>query len=185
MESVAVQIIRFADIDPSPWRNGGGITWEVAAQPGEGGHFDWRISIAEVARAGPFSAYPDVDRVITLITGAAMDLMVAGEPLRLVPLEPYAFAGEVEVDATLPSGTTRDLNVMTRRGRVHATVRVHRDGEAWTTADDGVQRFLVCVGEPADITAAGKSVRLQRYDSLRVSQAVQVGAADVVEIEII
>src|SRR5665811_1616202 len=67
-------IVRFADLPVIPWRNGGGVTREVVASGasvasgGSGGSdprdFDWRISIADVSRPGPFSAFPGVDRVI-------------------------------------------------------------------------------------------------------------------------
>src|SRR5665647_2813187 len=64
-------IVRFAELPVIPWRNGGGVTREVVASGGSDPQdFDWRISIADVSQSGPFSAFPGVDRVITLVEGA-------------------------------------------------------------------------------------------------------------------
>ncbi|TRZ66771.1 MAG: hypothetical protein D4R98_05460 [Comamonadaceae bacterium] len=34
--------------------------------------FDWRVSIAYIASNGPFSAFPRVDRIITLLSGGGI-----------------------------------------------------------------------------------------------------------------
>ena len=63
-----------------PWKNGGGLTREVASSPPGSAltDFDWRISFAEVAAGGPFSTFPGVDLVIILVDGPAMALTVDG-----------------------------------------------------------------------------------------------------------
>src|SRR5690606_386633 len=68
-----------------PWKNGGGETAEIAVSPAGAGFddFDWRISTAIVAQSGPFSGFPGVDRVLTVIEGGAMELTVAGEARHL------------------------------------------------------------------------------------------------------
>mgnify|MGYP000624994528 FL=1 len=46
-----MRIVRRAELTGQPWRNGGGVTWQIAASP-EGADvaaFDWRLSMAEVA----------------------------------------------------------------------------------------------------------------------------------------
>lgn len=128
-----------------PWRNGGGVTFEVARSPTHARleDFDWRVSIAEVASDGPFSAYPGVQRVIMLLDGAWMGLRVDGVRRRLAPLEPFMFDGASVTSCEIPS-PTRDLNVMTRRGRASACVELIRLGPAAQTlgADP---LLLVCV----------------------------------------
>ena len=110
-----MRIIRYADLVAEPWRNGGGVTRVICAA-GTGTDFDWRISIAEVACAGPFSRFEGVDRTLVLLDGAAMALTIDGAPETLTPAAPIArFAGEGEVSAALPHGPTRDFNVMSRR----------------------------------------------------------------------
>ena len=109
---------RLRELDAKPWKNGGGNTRDLAAAPPDStlADFDWRVSIAEVAADGPFSAFPDIDRVIMLVDGAEMILDVDGITHRLNRFDTLAFAGEATVLGAVPSGPTRDLNLMTRRG---------------------------------------------------------------------
>ncbi|MGW0829987.1 HutD/Ves family protein [Streptomyces prunicolor] len=102
-----------------PWKNGGGVTREIAAWPEGAGmdDFVWRVSLAEVAADGPFSAFPDVDRTLTVVEGAGMDLTVGGERwLVNTRYEPRDFRGDVPTDCRLLDGPVVNLNVMWRRG---------------------------------------------------------------------
>ena len=51
-------IIRLADCPSQPWKNGLGRTRELAVQPSVASMDDflWRVSVAEVDSAAPFSA---------------------------------------------------------------------------------------------------------------------------------
>ena len=121
------QRISIAALAPQPWKNGAGLTREIAVAPQAAGHadFDWRISLAEVERDAPFSAFPGIDRCITLLRGAGMRLASADGTLehRLdKPLTPFRFPGELALNATVIDGSCSDFNVMTRRGAWHAEV---------------------------------------------------------------
>ncbi|MFH8989358.1 HutD family protein [Streptomyces sp. NPDC017940] len=115
-----------------PWRNGGGLTREVASGlvhvPASGEEladgFDWRVSVADVDADGPFSPFAGVDRVITLVEGEGMLLTVDGAPHQVGPLRPFAFSGDAVTDCRLVAGAVRNVNVMTRRGRAWADVRI-------------------------------------------------------------
>ena len=112
-----------------PWKNGGGETVELLVHPPEAGldHFDWRISMARVAADGPFSAFPDVDRTLTVLDGEGLALAIAGrDPVRLTPESPpLGFAADAPCAGRLLGGPVTDLNVMTRRGIfVHAVEAV-------------------------------------------------------------
>jgi environmental stress-induced protein Ves len=100
-----------------PWRNGGGTTWEIA-QGGFGGEegWHWRLSRAEIARNGPFSVFPHIDRVLTVIEGAGITLRLDdAAPRTLYTGHEVRFAGETSVDCNLSDGPTRDLNLMVDR----------------------------------------------------------------------
>src|SRR6202035_3919738 len=47
-----------ADYIAMPWRNGAGITHEIAREPAHGALFSWRLSLASLQVNGPFSPYP-------------------------------------------------------------------------------------------------------------------------------
>lgn len=101
-----------------PWKNGGGITRELASAPPGAGldDFAWRISCAQVDSGGPFSRFVGVDRSLAVLDGAGLQLRIAGQTRQLSACQaPLTFAGEDEVDAELPNGPVGDLNVMTRR----------------------------------------------------------------------
>ncbi len=104
-----------------PWKNGGGETIELLVHPAgaDMDAFDWRISLARVAADGPFSAFPGVDRTLTILDGEGLELSVgAGAPMRLTPASaPFAFPADAACTGRLLAGPVTDLNVMTRRGR--------------------------------------------------------------------
>lgn len=110
----------------SAWKNGGGSTEEVVISPPGSSlsDFAWRVSVADVTRSGPFSAFEGVDRVIMVIDGAGVILDVDGVDHTLGPMEPFTFSGDVVTCARLIDGPTRDINVMTRRDAVTADVSV-------------------------------------------------------------
>lgn len=126
-----------------PWPNGAGITYEVTRSP-ESGDFDWRISLADIDNDGPFSVMPGIDRVVVLMEGGHMVLTEDGTPHSVAELEVFAFAGERSFDCTLPEGPARDLNIMTRRGRVEADVQVLHAG-AHAIPADGHTHVLVAL----------------------------------------
>lgn len=125
---MTLHLQRDRDHPRRPWRNGGGTTAEVACAPAgadAASGFDWRISFAEVSASGDFSLFPDVDRVIVLVDGPPMTLRLPGSTHQLRRGEPFAFDGAVPVSCEV-AAPTRDLNVMTRRGRAAASVEVVR-----------------------------------------------------------
>ncbi|VXB31281.1 Uncharacterized 21.2 kDa protein in hutC 3'region [Pseudomonas sp. 8AS] len=101
-----------------PWKNGGGITCELAICPAGASleDFAWRISCAQVASGGPFSPFAGVDRSLAVLAGAGLQLCLDGQPRQLRPADPpLAFAGEDQVSAELLAGPVADFNLMTRR----------------------------------------------------------------------
>jgi hypothetical protein len=105
------------------WANGAGWTREIHAEPSAAGDgWDWRLSIAEVASAAPFSTFPGVDRELVLLSGEGMRLEF--DDGEVAVLEPphgrHRFAGERALVGTPTSGPTQDFNLMWRRDRVIA-----------------------------------------------------------------
>jgi len=101
---------------PQPWKNGGGTTRELLAWPASR---DWqvRMSVADVAAAGPFSRFPGVERWFAVLEGPGVVLQVGGGSQHVMADgEPFRFDGGAEVHCT-PSGPTRDFNLMAPPGR--------------------------------------------------------------------
>ena len=117
MTPAAPHILGWADVPPQPWRNGGGVTRELLTWPPAA---DWqlRLSVAEVQRSGPFSAFPGVERWFAVLEGEGVELVWPG---RVVVLRagdaPCRFDGGQAPDCRLLGGATRDLNLMLHGAR--------------------------------------------------------------------
>jgi environmental stress-induced protein Ves len=106
------------------WKNDGGWTTELARRDDDAGGFLWRVSIAEIEREGPFSAFPGIERDLLLLEGNGIELDIGDQPARRLArrFERVHFAGEADVHCRQLAGPTRDFNVMARRDSVVADV---------------------------------------------------------------
>jgi len=153
-----------------PWKNGGGMTTEILAEPkADGGHL-WRLSIAEVAQSGPFSDFSGYDRTIMLIEGAGFTLDFESAPSKRLDglYEPFAFDGGWKTYCTLIDGAIRDFNLMAAReaGPAELTVaRLDRDGVSVAAA-----RTVVFHTFHGDAAVSGRP--LSAGDTLRIDDAV-------------
>jgi environmental stress-induced protein Ves len=149
-----------------PWKNGGGVTREVAACPPGSGleTFDWRVSIAEVAEDGPFSLFPGIDRTLTILSGDGIALDVAGRLSRLRPgQDPYFFPADQPAACTLLGGPVVDLNVMSRRGEVaHQVIPISLPRPL--PVEDGV---LVWIKGTGRVTSPDGTFEMDRFDALK------------------
>ncbi|MDR5762122.1 HutD family protein [Caballeronia sp. LZ035] len=174
-------MIRAASLVPQPWKNGGGMTREIATGP-KGASLDgfaWRLSLADVALEGAFSSFAGVDRVLVLLDGAGMRLAEAGGAMHVLdrPLALARFAGETAIHATLINGPTRDFNVMVRRDLARATVEARRGAHAIPCTLDVT--FVFCVSGQIEIELAdGARLTLHAGDTLRLDQPAACSAED-------
>lgn len=148
-----------------PWKNGGGITRQIACFPDGSGmsDFDWRISTAEVSEDGPFSRFEGVDRRLYILEGGGLDLRFASQDTkRLLTGEHLDFPGEAEVFGGLVDGAVSDLNIMVRRGRHRMRAgALGIDGATTIHHGWGAAALFVLSGE---ITVMGEMAR--RFDTL-------------------
>jgi uncharacterized protein len=109
------------------WKNGAGWTREILRWPRDAEDWDWRLSIAEVDKDGPFSAFAGVDRELVLLAGEGMRLRFDdGEVAELQPPhDRVRFAGERSLHCELFGGPTQDFNLMWKRDRIEAQL-LHR-----------------------------------------------------------
>ncbi len=144
-----IALHRAVDRHFKPWKNGGGDTAEILCQP-EGAGFDdfqWRISTARVASSGPFSIFPGVARLLTVLEGGPMRLQVDGRDILATPESgPVAFRGDLPCTATLTGAAVLDLNVMTR---APFAARVYTAGAKGDAAPVDARYLLALADLPA------------------------------------
>lgn len=113
-------IVQLAEVVPSPWRNGGGVTRELLAWP-DSADWAWRMSVAEVTASGPFSRFDGVQRWFAVLSGAGVRLTIDGHSHELTDSSaPLCFDGASAVYCQLLDGATQDFNLMLRSDRASA-----------------------------------------------------------------
>lgn len=168
-----IRILRAADRPAARWKNGGGVTREIAAGPEGSGmdDFGWRVSLAEVTADGAFSVFPGIDRTLTLAEGAGMDLAIGGVR-RLVDRRyaPQRFPGDEPTDCRLLAGPVVNFNVMYRRGVVAADTAVVR-GDLALTVHPGESLLIVALEGTAEVDG---STELSTYDAVLTTEARRI-----------
>jgi uncharacterized protein len=162
-----------------PWKNGQGVTSELAISEGHGlANFTWRISIARVDKDGPFSDFRGLHRTLVLLEGQGLELCHDGKTVDRLerPLDFASFDGGSRTVGTLISGPITDFNVMSRLGQMRAEVRVYADKSAVMLPRTELG-FVYCALEDAEIcdAAGGVVSTLQAGHLLRGSSALSGG----------
>jgi environmental stress-induced protein Ves len=167
-----MNILRAADRVAVSWKNGGGVTREVAVWPpgADLDAFDWRVSIAEVSSAGPFSYFAGIDRTLAILEGR-MALAFADRAVELdAQSPPLAFPGDIPCSGAPLGGAVTDLNVMTRRGRCVARV-ARAKGGSWAGG-----RTLIVASAATAIRIGARTQSLERFDALMADGDVSFSA---------
>lgn len=158
------QRVRLQQAPPQPWRNGGGITHELVAQPA--GDWRWRVSVARIERDGPFSHFPGVQRHFAVLRGAGVELEIDGACHTLhAGGEPLAFGGGQACHARLLSGPTLDFNLMSRSAPSRLQRCRGRARPAWRSGQ--AAGLYACA--PARLESGGQDWTLQADELLWTS----------------
>ena len=167
-----MRLLRAANHRRMPWKNGGGVTTEIAVFPAGAGldAFEWRLSMATVASDGPFSLFAGVDRTLAVLEGEGIVLSVEGRSeQRITPgSPPVSFAADRPTSAKLVSGAVTDLNAMIRRGVwTHRMERLIVDGKA-AIADGGDRAIVFCARGSVAISDGEERLALSLHDAALV-----------------
>lgn len=149
-------VVRSSEVASQPWANGGGTTRELSrSDTSAGGGAAWRVSLADVDADGPFSPFPGQARLLTVVDGPVLRLVVDGAESLVEPRRPFAFDGGAAVEASVPEGPVRVLNVIADPG-VDAFVTVLELGRssALPLADDQAALVLQGRAQADDVEAA-------------------------------
>ena len=164
-----MRILRAAEYRSMPWKNGGGVTTEIAVSPVGAGldDFDWRVSMARVELSGPFSQFAGIDRTLAVLQGEGIVLDIAGYPPTSINRATalFSFPADVRTSATLIGGPITDLNVMTRRSRMTHSVERLMASAPVEIRTEARATLILCLD--GDITVDGtEQVHLGALDTL-------------------
>ena len=108
----------------TPWRNGGGVTVDIAVATDKEGDI-WRFGRTPIVAPGPFSDYRGFDRVQVLVAGSGLVLKTPdGEIDVREPFRPVRFAGETPIVSRLESGPVEVVNLIGNRSKVRIDMKV-------------------------------------------------------------
>ncbi|MHB8477679.1 MAG: HutD/Ves family protein [Steroidobacteraceae bacterium] len=164
---MTLQIIRKSSLTAAPWKNGGGITYEVLRVPAGGDPFRWRLSVAHIEASGPFSDFAGYDRKMVLLEGAGVELRFGDgvtKTLRRVG-DLAEFDGAVSTYCELLNGPCVDLNLMVAKAD-GAAVRVeHLIESLEASVPRNETKLIFPIDRAIHLAVAnGKTVTLEPWD---------------------
>jgi environmental stress-induced protein Ves len=171
--------IRIVALDPagyrrSPWKNGGGVTIDIAdayragAAPGDWGGMLWRFGRTTIATSAPFSDLSGFDRVQVVVAGRGLVLETpAGEIDLRAPFRPARFPGETPIVSRLEAGPVEVVNLIGAReaGRIDMQIltpdRPLELGAGTHVAYAPIGRVELSCGQRALILAEHHALRIE------------------------
>lgn len=119
--------IHSKDLIIMPWKNGGGMTAEIArgGKRTKNSDWEWRVSIAVVETNGPFSIFRGIERTMSIIEGNGIDLVSPdGVSFTLSLFKIVKFDGETVLKGRLRHGSVKNFNVMVDRNLFTACLEI-------------------------------------------------------------
>ena len=120
-----IKIIPVNEFKQIPWKNGQGVTTELAINKGSSVHdFDWRLSVASVVENGAFSDFSGYVRQLVLIEGNGITLSHGNNKIDKLEklLDVATFDGANSTIGSLHDGPIKDFNIMTKSSKFISTV---------------------------------------------------------------
>lgn len=166
-----VNIVRFAAITPTPWKNGLGTTTQLAIHPpgATTEDFEWRVSIARLDASAPFSAFAGIERCLAVLQGEMTLVRSQGSHILTPASHPVCFDGSEAVEGRVGRGPVLDLNVMYKVSQWRATMRRLRLTADTTLSANGWS-MLCSLSDTIDVETDGKSLQLGWFDVLEWRQ---------------
>ena len=150
----------------TPWKNGGGVTTDIALDRETGGDV-WRFSRTPITVAGPFSDYSGFDRLQVLVAGGGLVLQTpSGEIDMRRPFRPARFAGETPIVSRLEAGAVEVINLMGERRRVRLDLVV-LDARSQQRLGPGIH-IAYCPAGRAALRLADETHVLEANGGLRI-----------------
>lgn len=169
-----IEVLKADQYTKMLWKNGAGYTLEIARSQGEI-EFDWRISMADVTTSGPFSLFPNKQRIITVLDGQGIVLHVDDLPARSLKLgDIFAFHGESQVHSELVDGAIRDLNLIYDPAKFHARFQRVDGTEAQTFLSSADLIFIFNSGSDTEVAIGDTTFVLTANETLKIKKTTAI-----------
>lgn len=160
-----MRILTIEDYQKMPWKNGLGITYEIAKKI-DGDDFIWRVSMACVANDGEFSYFMGKKRLLSILSMGRMALTINGKNRTLRRGQVLAFDGSDTVFAYVKQALM-DINLI-YLPKVRATMRWCKAGQAMSL---GRGRHF-CVASMPSTLHLPKTLHLDTHQTLTMQAGV-------------
>ena len=192
-DGIQITALDSADYGHMPWKNGGGVTIDIAVAmlpgfaPGSWEGIVWRFSRTAIVTPGAFSDLSGYDRELALVSGEGL---VLGTPVGEIdvcqPFKPVRFAGETSIVSRLEAGPVEVVNLIGDRSRVSIDLSCLAGG-ATSACPAGVHIIYAAtsscelsINDTAREIAAGHALRIDAGENFSV--ACRLGTAIVASI---
>ena len=180
--------IQLTALDPAgyrhmPWKNGGGVTVDIAVAmlPGfAAGSWEgivWRFSRTAIVTPGAFSDLSGYDRELALVSGQGLVLeTAAGEIDVRQPFRPVRFAGETSIVSRLEAGPVEVVNLIGDRTRVSINLSCLADS-AEIACPAGVHIVYAATGS-CELSINGETCAVAAGHALRIDAGTSFSVAN-------
>lgn len=174
---VASSPLRITRLSPSdyrrtPWKNGGGVTIDIAGAWRAGSQGDWsgmlwRFGRTAIVEPAPFSDLSGYDRVQIAVRGRGLSLQTPnGEIDVREPFKPARFAGETPITSRLDHGPVEVVNLIGARADAAIDLRALRADES-AMLSSGLHIVYAADGD-ADVICGETAFALEADHALRI-----------------
>ena len=172
MRPPPITILDPATYRRTPWKNGGGVTIDIAgahrpgADPAGWDGMIWRFGRTRIEQPGPFSDLSGYDRILSVIEGRGLLLHPKGQATLDVraPFSPVRFPGEWAITSALTDGPVGVLNLLADRDRCAIDLSVPSTG---ASASITAGHCLVLALDDAQLDIGGTSISFAREFTAR------------------
>jgi environmental stress-induced protein Ves len=169
-----LRLLRQADYASRPWRNGRGISRDIASGAG------WQLSLADIDRSGPFSDFTGSLRLFAVVAGSVVLHLSGGQSIACDAASPIvAFDGGAPPECEVVAGPARALNLVVPAGSEGARLERHAlepGGAPLPVSDedrDGGGHIVLVF-----VQAGGVECRLRPEPGAQPNGALLAGASD-------
>lgn len=165
--------LKSSDYKKMPWKNGRGITTELAIFPPgsslQANDFTWRLSSADINEDGPFSLFPGCQRYLAVLEGTGVDLSSAARTTQLDTGSLINFSAEEQFFCRLKVGPVKDLNLIYKRDLVDVAGQVLHQPTKQMPLTSGTHIFFAASGAVELSSQTTGTVKIGNFETLLIT----------------